>query len=57
MDVDDIHYEIVPPGTAIQSEYFEPNRQIFLLLGDFEVLGEYRELYSGEGFRLLDARP
>ncbi|MDA8552131.1 hypothetical protein N9K78_02470 [Aquiluna sp.] len=56
MDVDDIRYEIAPPGTEIPAELFEPDRQIFLFLGEYELLGDSTEIYSGDGFRLLDAR-
>jgi len=56
MDVDDIRYEIAPPGTEVPSELFEPDRRIFLFLGDYELLGESKELFSGDGFRILDAR-
>lgn len=56
MDVDDIRYEIAPPGTEIPAELFDPERQIFLFLGEYELLGDSTEIYSGDGFRLLDAR-
>ena len=57
MDVPDIRYEVPSPGILIPVDFFPEERRILLIIGDYQVQGEFTELQSNENFRILDARP
>ena len=54
MDSPDLDYDILVPGYPINVQEIPEEKSLFLFIGPYDLVGEYRILNQGEGFSLIE---